>query len=122
MKWQARFPRKYYQEIYRLYGWDYDPQSMKHTPYLGRFTNVYVYDYLPKGVIEELKTKNPKNDKGHRLKRHHQFLSGDIGLPHLEKHITKIITIMELSNSPQDFKANFNRVFNNVEQLSIDLK
>ncbi|MEM9506763.1 MAG: P63C domain-containing protein, partial [Cyanobacteria bacterium P01_E01_bin.35] len=47
LKWQARFPRKYYQELYRLYGWDYNPLSMKHPKYLGRFTNEYVYEYLP---------------------------------------------------------------------------
>jgi hypothetical protein len=121
LKWQARFPRKYYQELYRLYDWDYNPLNMKHPKYIGKFTNEYVYDHLPKGVLKELREKNPKNDKGNRVKKHHQFLSGDIGIPHLEKHITKLITIMELSNSPDDFKANFMRVFKNIEQMKLGL-
>ena len=121
LKWQARFPRKYYKEIYRLYGWDFDPQSMKHTPYLGRFTNEYVYDYLPEGILEELRIKNPKNNKGVRSKKHHQYLTGDIGLPHLEKHITKLITVMELSDNPEQFKQNFKRIFNNSNQLELDV-
>jgi P63C domain. len=121
LKWQARFPRKYYQELYRLYDWDYNPLSMKHPKYLGRFTNEYVYDHLPEGVLKELKQKNPKNEKGNRVKRHHQFLTGDIGIPHLEKHITKLITIMELSDNADQFKENFTRVFKNIEQMKLAL-
>ncbi|MGM0826571.1 MAG: P63C domain-containing protein [Pseudomonadota bacterium] len=121
LKWQARFPRKYYQELYRLYGWDYNPLSMKHPQYLGKFTNEYVYDHLPEGVLAELKAKNPRNENGNRVKKHHQFLTGDIGVPHLERHITKLITIMELSDGVDDFKDNFNRVFRNVDQMKLNI-
>jgi P63C domain len=122
LKWQARFPRKYYQELYRLYDWEYNPLSMKHPKYLGKFTNEYVYEYLPEGVLEELRIKNPKNDNGNRVKRHHQFLTGDIGIPHLERHITKLITIMELSDNVDQFKENFNRIFRNIEQKKLNLE
>jgi len=122
LKWQARFPRKYYQELYRLYDWEYDPTSMKHPKYLGKFTNDFIYEQLPEGILEELRVKNPKNSKGNRTKRHHQFLTGDIGIPHLEKHITKIITIMELSDNADHFKDNFNRVFNKPVQLKLELE
>jgi hypothetical protein len=124
LKWQARFPRKYYQELYRLYGWDYEPLKMKHPQYLGKFTNEYVYDYLPVGVLDELRNKNPKNELGNRSKKYHQFLSGDIGVPHLERHITKLVTIMELSDDSVSFKRNFDRVFNadHKEQLALQLK
>ena len=122
LKWQARFPRKYYQELYRIYGWDYDPLSMKHPKYLGRFTNEYVYEHLPPGVLTELKTKNPKNQNGNRTKKHHQFLTGEIGIPHLERHITKLITVMELSDNQDQFKENFNRVFKNIEQMKLGLE
>lgn len=122
LKWQARFPRKYYQELYRLYDWEYKPLSMKHPKYLGKFTNEYVYEYLPEGVLEELRFKNPKNNNGNRIKRHHQFLTDDIGIPHLERHITKLITIMELSDNIDEFKENFNRIFGNVEQKKIHLE
>ena len=121
LKWQARFPRKYYQELYRLYDWDYDPLSMKHPKYLGKFTNEYVYEHLPEGVLKELREKNPKNEKGNRVKRHHQFLTGEIGVPHLEKHITKLVTIMELSDNADHFKENFIRVFKNIEQMKLAL-
>lgn len=111
LKWQARFPRKYYEEIYRLYNWEYDALGFKHPKYLGKFTNEYVYGHLPEGVLEEMRRKNPMNVNGNRSKRHHQLLSGDIGLPHLEKHITKLITIMELSDDIESFRNNFGRIF-----------
>jgi len=121
LKWQARFPRKYYQELFRLYGWKYNPTSLKRPQYLGKFTNEYIYKHLPEGVLDELRNKNPKTPKGHRIKRHHQFLTGEIGIPHLEKHITKVITIMELSSNPDEFKENFNRVFKGYHQPTFDL-
>lgn len=122
LKWQTRFPRKYYQELYKLYNWEYNPLSMKHPQYLGKFTNEYVYQYLPDGVLEELRIKNPKNENGQRPKRHHQFLTGDIGIPHLEKHITKLITVMELSDDIEDFKRNFNKIFRKIDQTKINFK
>jgi hypothetical protein len=117
LKWQSRFPRKYYQEVFRLHSWEYDPQSLKRPQYLGKFTNEYVYKQLPKGVLEELRKKNPITEKGNRRRRHHQHLSNEVGIPHLDRHLTKLITVMELSEDTESFKKNFNRVFKKIEQL-----
>lgn len=119
MKWQARFPRKFYQEVFRLFGWSYNPMSVKRPGYLGTFTNKFVYEQMPPGVLEELQTKNPKNDSGNRALRHHQFLTDSIGIPHLDRHITKLITIMELSDSMQTFENNFNRLFGKPYNASV---
>jgi len=106
LKWQERFPKKFYKEIYRLYGWKYDPKNGKRTPYLGRFTNKYVYEQMPPGVLEALRKKNPD-----RKVRHHQFLTDHTGVPHLDKHLMKLITIMELSGKIKDFNKNFEKIF-----------
>ncbi|MCG7218957.1 P63C domain-containing protein [Acinetobacter sp. AG3] len=111
LKWQTRFPRRFYQEIFRLYGWEYNPLSLKRPQYVGKFTNEYVYDYMPEGVLEQLRIKNPKNEKGNRARRHHQFLTGDIGVPHLEKHITQMLPVMRLSKNIDEFKRNFYEIF-----------
>ncbi|MFZ5523209.1 MAG: P63C domain-containing protein [Pseudomonadota bacterium] len=121
LKWQARFPRKYYQEVFRLHKWEYDPQSLKRPQYLGKFTNQYVYKQMPQGVLDELRKKNPKDENGIRRHRHHQHLTPEIGIPHLDRHLTKLITVMELSSSIPEFKRNFQRVFNKVEQLQLTL-
>lgn len=122
LKWQSRFPRKYYQEVFRLHNWEYDPQSLKRPQYLGKFTNEFVYKQLPKGVLEDLRRKNPVNEKGIRRHRHHQHLSTEIGIPHLDRHLTKLITVMELSDNTESFKKNFNRVFRKIEQLDLGLE
>lgn len=122
LKWQSRFPRKFYQEVFRLHNWTFDPMSLNRPGYLGKFTNDFVYKYMPPGVLDELRKKNPVNDKGRRPRKHHQHLSGEVGVPHLDKHLTKLITIMELSSTMDQFKENFNRVFNNVVQTKLDFK
>ena len=121
MKWQERFPRKFYKEIFRLLDWDYDPLSVSRPSYLGRFTNKYVYEQMPPNVLETLQQKNPVNENGHRVRKHHQYLTEEIGVPHLDRHITKLITIMELSNDIEDFKKNFDRVFATNTQLTLSL-
>ena len=65
---------------------------------------------------------NPKNKKGRRPRKHHQHLTPDIGIPHLEKHLMKLITVMELSEDMTEFKTNFNKVFKKVYQMSFDFE
>jgi hypothetical protein len=120
LKWQARFPRKFYEEVFRIFGWTFDPMSVKRPGYLGKFTNKYVYEQLPQGVLDELRKKNPTNESGVRKHRHHQFLTDQIGVVHLDKHLTKLITIMELSDSVEDFERNFNKIFRGVEQTELN--
>lgn len=121
LKWQKRFPSNYYKEIFRLYNWKYDPHSLQKPSWIGHFTNKYVYKALPGGVLSELRRKNPKNTNGNRLKKHHQLLSEDIGVVHLDKHLNKLITVMELSISLDDFNSNFNKIFYNCRQPELDI-
>lgn len=121
LKWQSRFPRKFYQEAFRLHDWEYNPMSLKRPGYLGKFTNKYVYEQMPPGVLEELRTRNPTNEKGRRSRKHHQHLTPEIGVQHLERHLTKLITVMELSDNINQFESNFQRVFENNHQLSLDI-
>jgi hypothetical protein len=122
LKWQARFPRKFYQEVFRLYHLKYDPISLKRPQFLGKFTNKYVYKMMPPGVLEELRKRNPVTEKGVRCRKHHQLLSLDIGITHLERHITKLVTVMELSDNVHDFDRNFQRVFRGAYQALLGLE
>lgn len=121
LRWQTRFPRKFYQEVFRLHGWEYNPSSVSRPGCLGRFTNDYVYKQMPPKVLETLQIKNPTNESGHRARKHHQYLTEDIGVPHLDTHLTKLITVMELSDSLDHFKQNYNKVFANTVQLTMSL-
>jgi DNA-binding Lrp family transcriptional regulator len=121
LPWTSRFPREYYQEIFRLYGWNYDPLSLKRTPFIAKFTNEFVYNEMSPEVLEELRKKNPITENGRRKHKHHQHLTENIGIPHLERHLTKLITVMQLSDSRDDFKENFKRAFKKTNQLKLDL-
>lgn len=112
LPWTQRFPLEFYQEMYRLLGWKLDPSSKGKPGYVGRLTNALVYDRLPRGVVQELRSQNPVNPVTKRRRfKHHQFLTEDIGNPHLEKHVSKVIGLMQASDSWNEFKRMFRRVF-----------
>lgn len=104
LPWTKRFPDDFYRELFRLRGWAYDPLSVKRPKLVGYLTENIVYKRLPEGVLDELKKLNPKDDTGRRRHKHHQFLTDDIGNPHLEKHVASAITLMKVSGTYKGFK------------------
>lgn len=112
LPWTQRFPFEFYEEMYRLHGWTIDPSSKAKPGYVGKLTNALVYERLPEGVLQELQSKNPIDPgTGKRRFKHHQFLTDDIGNPHLEKHLVKVIALMQASDQWDDFKKMFRKVF-----------
>lgn len=111
LPWAKRFPDEFYKHLFRLRGWPYSPPSPKKPKYVGKLTNQLVYEQLPAGVLDELKAKNPKNEKGRRKHKHHQFLTEDIGNPHLERHIASVTTLMRAAPNWKNFERLFARAF-----------
>lgn len=106
LPWAKRFPDEFYKEMFRLRGWQYSPMSTKGPlgpRYAAKLTNEIVYDRLPPGVLDELRRKNPIED-GRRKHKHHQFLTEDIGNPHLEKHLAVVTALMRASTTWDNFK------------------
>lgn len=113
LPWTKRFPDEFYEHLFRLMGWQYRPPEIKKRPgYIGTLTNELIYDKLPPGVLDELRRITPKSEAGHRTKRYHQFLTEDIGNPHLMSQIASVITLMRISPNMRKFKEHFNRAFN----------
>lgn len=94
-----------------MHRWEYNPASVKRPGVVGKFTNQLVYEQLPPGILDELRAKNPKDDAGRRRARHHQYLTHEVGHPHLEGQITKVVTLMQASDNWPMFKRLFERVF-----------
>lgn len=111
MPWTRRFPASFYEEMFRLHKWPYDPASVARPGVVGKFTNTYVYEQLPPGVLEELRQKNPKDEFGRRRARFHQYLSEDVGNPHLERQIAATSAIMRVADDWPAFKRMFKRAF-----------
>lgn len=116
LKWQKRFPDSFYQEMFRLRGWDYDVENIKKRPgVIGTWTNNLIYKQLPSGVLKELKERTPKDESGHRKHRFHQLLTEDIGNPHLSNQITAVVTLMRASATWRNFERLFARAFGQQE-------
>lgn len=111
LPWQKRFPDIFYKELFRLNGWDFTVKGMKKRPgIIGKWTNMFIYEELPNGVLDELKKKTPKNESGNRTSRYHQLLTLDIGEPNLEKQINKVITLFQVSDNMKQFCDNFKKM------------
>lgn len=121
LPWTKRFPDEFYKEMFRLRGWTYPKPSSQRPGVVGRYTNRFVYDLLPRGVKDELQKNNPTITPGRRKYRHHQFLTEEVGNEHLEKHLIKVITLMQASETWSEFERKFNRVFDLPEQQELEL-
>lgn len=119
LAWQQRFPHEYYKQIFRLNNWSYTVANVKTKPsIIGKWTNMYVYNQLPQGVLEELKKRTPIDKTGKRKHHFHRLLTQDTGHPHLDKQLTQIITIMRLSKNWKDFTIKFNQLFGQTSMFN----
>ncbi len=109
-KWTKVFPDEFYRELFKLKGLHYPPSEGSRRPsYVGHWTNDIVYSRLAPGVKNALREKNPALPTGHRKRKHHQYLTRDIGNPALREHLTKVIFLMKACTSWSDFKRRLER-------------
>jgi hypothetical protein len=114
LPWQRRFPVSFYEQMYRVWGWEFKPGDHRRNSYVGHLTNSLIYKQLPPGVLEELRLKNPVDpDSKRRKKPHHVFLTPEIGHPHLHQQITAVTTLLRATPAarPDMFKVLFENAF-----------
>lgn len=109
-KWTSTFPRDFFRDIFRLHGWQYEPTKLTSPQCVGNFINQYIYKEMSPEVLEELRRINPVGNNGYRKRKHHQHLTQEIGRPHLQYQITKVLTVMKLSESKEEFVKNYARL------------
>lgn len=119
--WTRKFPHEFFQEAYRLLGWEYKPGQIKHPGYMGTFINEFVYDALPPGVADELKKRLPKNEHGNRRAKLWQVLTVDTGNAHLDRQLNDDILLMRISVDKKTFKANWQRAFGRQRFLPLEI-
>lgn len=102
-KWTKRFPDEFYKELFRLRNLNYPTPLGRKPQYIGKIINDIVYSRLAPGVLEELKSKNPSNDKGIRKRKHHQYLTKDFGHPKLKEYLSQIIFLMKTCSTYREF-------------------
>jgi len=124
-RWVKTFPNEFYQNLFRLKGWQYYQFSVKRPSIAGRITNDIVYERLAPGVLDELRRITPKDPKGRRKHRYQQRLTRDIGHPALREHIASVISLMKASTSWRRFYAMLNRAlpkWGSTVPMALDFK
>lgn len=106
--WAKRFPDDFYQQIYRLRGWEWRGRKFNPPQVVARYTNDFVYERLAPGIREELESRMPRDDAGKKRGRLHQLLTEDIGHPALAQHLHAVITLMKASKNWNQFKLMLN--------------
>lgn len=123
VKWSERgriFKESFYSEIYRLNNWDYQPGKTNHPVRVAQITVDAIYERLQPGVWEELTKKNPKI-KGRRKHCCHQFLTENIGNPHLRHHLYSVTKLMAACSSWREFMLLLNKVHPKSTEVQMDI-
>lgn len=110
-KWAKRFPDEFYQELARLRGLHYSEIATRRPGYIGRLTNDIVYERLAPGVLDELRSKTPKDQRGRRKHKYHQWLTEDVGHPKLREHLFAVVALMRASPNWESFYRLLQRAF-----------
>jgi hypothetical protein len=97
--WVKRFPDEFYENIYKLKGWAWPGMRKNRYSVVAHYTNDLVYSRLGPGILDELRSKTPKNDKGNRDDRMHQWLTENVGHPMLAQHLHSLMMFQRLAIS-----------------------
>ena len=92
--WRKRFPDKFWQEIYRLHGWQWQGMEKNRYQVVGKIGNDLVWDRLAPGLRKAIELQIPRRLDGEDAVRMHQTLTEEIGAPKLQEHIGILLRLM----------------------------
>jgi hypothetical protein len=95
--WSKRFPDEFYKNIYALKGWKWPGMSKNRFSVVAHYTRDLVYQRLGPGVLKELESRSPKDEKGNRKNKFHQWLNDDYGHPLLAQHLHSLVMFQRLA-------------------------
>lgn len=118
--WVKTFDSEFYEEMFRLRGLPYPPEQPNFKPqYFGKLTNDVVYRRLAPGVLDALKEESKKAERKGKL---HQHLSAGYGKQTLLKHLGKVVALMSISDSWDEFVIKLDKIvprYGDTEQLDL---
>lgn len=95
--WAKKFPDEFYENIYKLRGWVWPGMQKNRFSVVAYYTRDLVYERLGPGLLQALERKTPKDDRGRRPNKLHQWLTEDIGDPMLAQHLHTLIMFQRLA-------------------------
>lgn len=102
--WVKMFDLAFYRHIYRLNGWDFDPENTARPGVIGTWTND-IYERLAPGVKGALHLRVKRNTKGKPTQKLTQLLTPEEGKPALERLLEGIMLLMRMSADWQEFRV-----------------
>jgi hypothetical protein len=108
--WAKRFPDEFYQQIFKLHGWEWRGMKENRPGVVAYYTKDLVYKRLAPGILEELEKKNPI-ENGRRKAKHHQWLTTEVGHPALALHLHAVIGFMRASTTWSQFMLLIDRAY-----------
>ena len=95
--WAKKFPDEFYENIYKLKGWVWPGMQKNRFSVVAHYTRDLVYERIAPGLLRELESKTPKDEKGNRQNKLHQYLTEDVGDPLLAQHLHSLIMFQRLA-------------------------
>ena len=95
--WVKRFPDEFYENIYKLKSWRWPGMQKNRYSVVAHYTRDLVYERIAPGLLQELESKTPPNEKGRRPNKLHQWLTEDVGNPMLAQHLHSLIMFQRLA-------------------------
>jgi len=95
--WAKKFPDEFYENIYKLKGWEWPGMQKNRFSVVAHYTRDLVYERIAPSLLEELESKSPKDDRGKRKNKFHQWLTEDVGDPMLAQHLHSLIMFQRLA-------------------------
>lgn len=121
--WSVRkrvFPEDFYRAIYALKGWKYTPGKIGHPICVSQITINAIYRRIQPGLWDRLTEKNPRIN-GKRRYCCHQFLTDNIGDPHLRRHLDRVTMLMNGCQSWEEFEFNLNKFLPVTNEVQLDI-
>ena len=97
--------------MFRLRNWQWKGMKINRPSIVAHYTKDLVYERLVPGILVELEARNPKDERGRRKHRHHQWLTEDVGHPALAQHLYAILGLMRAAASWKEFYAMVKKAF-----------
>ena len=78
-------------------------EGTRKPAYVGHWTNNVVYDRLAPGIRKKLREVNPSRPGKGRVRKHHQHLTDEIGVPELKAHLSNVTFLMKTCKDWNEF-------------------
>jgi len=122
LPWVKMFDLTFYRHIYRLNGWEFDPENTARPGVIGTWTND-IYERLAPGVRGALHARVKRNASGRPTQKLTQLLTPEEGKPALERLLEGVILLMRMSTNWAELRIKLDEYyprFNETMQLPFE--